>query len=266
MSQIPWWKRTISRAVAAYPLARGATRLRRLTSPWLVAPIQRGVWARVSGVVDAEWGFLSRNDREPATLGYIRDFLKPGMVFVDVGANVGFFTLAAASIVGPTGRVIAYEPTPTVGKRLEENVKLNRFANVTIRPVAVADKPGSLHFYESADDPEANSVFGSGAHSEVPAVSLDSEQLGKVDLLKIDAEGAEPLVLSGAKKLLAARPTLIIEVNPIALRQAGSSAEDLMAQISSCGYQVRTIEEFSYMGEVVINALSTPIDGHQLEA
>jgi FkbM family methyltransferase len=255
------WNRALSRLVAAYPFQRGQTRLRRSASPWLVGHLTFGPWVRVSGVVDAEWEFLSSRVKEDATTEFVKSFLRPGMTFVDVGANVGYFTLLAASL---GARVVAYEPTLTVMERLRENVALNGFDQVTVVNAAVAEKPGTLTFYASPDDPEANNLFGQGDHAvDVAAVSLDEDLaergIQKVDLLKIDAEGAEPLVLAGAAALLKSGATIVIEVNPVALRSANATPADVLDKLQSSGYHCSELERFEYKGETVVNILATPL-------
>jgi FkbM family methyltransferase len=227
----------------------------------LVGRLPFGAWVRVSGVVDAEWDFLMSRVKEDATTEFIKSFVTPGMTFVDVGANVGYFTLLAASL---GARVIAYEPTPAVFARLQQNVALNGFDNVTLVNAAVADQPGTLALYQSPDDPEANNLFGDGDHSvEVPAVTLDDEMaergVQKVDLLKIDAEGAEPLVLSGSVKLLAnsPAPSIVMEVNPVTLRSANSEPAALLDKLKTSGYSCRDLERGLYKGETVVNILAT---------
>ena len=256
------WHRILSRIVAGYPFRRGQTRLRRITRPWLVGRLPFGPWIRVSGAVDAEWEFLLGRGKEDATTKFIKSFLRPGMTFVDVGANIGYFTLLAASL---GARVIAYEPTPAVFERLRQNVALNAFDNVALVNAAVVDQPGLLALYESPDDPEANNLFGDGNHSvKVPAVSLDDDLatrgVEKVDLLKIDAEGAEPLVLAGAVKLLGEvpSPAVVIEVNPVSLRLANFAPETISNLLRSSGYRIDELERSLFKGETVINILATP--------
>jgi FkbM family methyltransferase len=212
--------------------------------------------------VDAEWEFLLGRVKEDATTDFVKSFLRPGMTLVDVGANVGYFTLLAATL---GARVVAYEPTPAVNQRLRENVALNTFDNVTVVNAAVMDKRGTVTLYESQDDPEANNMFGDGHQSvEVQAVSLDDDlaarNIHRVDLLKIDAEGAEPLVLAGAIKLLGdcAAPTIIIEVNPVSLRSANSEPAAVFSALESSGYHCRELERSMYKGETVVNILATP--------
>ena len=232
-----------------------------MSSRWLVGRLAFGSWVRVSGVVDAEWEYLQGYVKESTTTELLSAFIKQGMTFVDVGANVGYFTLLAASL---GARVVAYEPTPAVYKRLRENVELNGLQNVSLLNAAVAEKAGTLTFHQSPDDPEANSIFGEGECIEVEAVALDEDlsrrSIQHVDLLKIDAEGAEPLVLAGAAKLMRSErpPVMVIEVNPYCLRNAGSSVEALLELIKASGYRCSEIEIASYRGERVANVLAVP--------
>ena len=162
----PLWNRTLSRLVAAYPPARGQTRLRRATSPWLVGHLPCGAWARVSGVVDAEWHFLQGVGKEDVTAEYIKPLLRPGSVFVDVGANVGYFTLLASTL---GARVLAYEPTPSVFTRLRENVDLNGFLQAQLVNAAVMDKPGTLSLIspETTPKPTASSATMASAFTSL---------------------------------------------------------------------------------------------------
>jgi FkbM family methyltransferase len=257
----PLWNRTVSRLVAAYPPARGQTRLRRATSPWLVGQLPCGAWTRVSGVVDAEWHFLQGLGKEDVTADYIKPLLRPGSTFVDVGANVGYFTLLASTL---GARVVAYEPTPSVFARLRENVDLNGFQQAQLVNAAVMDKPGTLSLHLSGEDPEANSLFGDGPQSvRVPAVSLDEDLAARgiehVDLLKIDAEGAEAFVLDGATRLLSSPnpPAILVEVNAFTLRSAGLQPSDILSRLESHGYHHTEIESLLYKGSHCANIFAT---------
>jgi FkbM family methyltransferase len=255
------WNRAVSRLVSSYTPARGRTRLRAAASPWLVGHLPCGAWTRVSGVVDAEWNFLQGIGKEDITANYIKPLLHPGSTFVDVGANVGYFTLLAASL---GARVVAYEPTPSVFARLRENVDLNGFEHAELVNAAVMDKPGTLSLHLSGDDPEANSLFGHDAHSlHVLAVSLDQDLAARgidhVDLLKIDAEGAEPFVLDGATRLLSSLhpPAILIEVNAYTLNCAGFQPSDILSRLESHGYQHTEIQTETYKGSSSSNILAT---------
>jgi FkbM family methyltransferase len=184
------------------------------------------------------------------------------MTFVDVGSNVGYFTLLAASL---GARVIAYEPTPAVYKRLRENVALNSLRNVTLVNAAVGNKSGTLTLYQSPDDPEANNTFGEGdCCLEVAAVTLDEDLaahgIETVQVLKIDAEGAEPLVLTGAAKLMNSKmpPLILIEVNSHCLHAAGSSPEAVLELLQRSGYRCVEMEPELYKGQPVANVVAIP--------
>jgi FkbM family methyltransferase len=257
----PLWNRAVSRLVAAYTPARGQTRLRNATSPWLVGQIPCGAWIRVSGLVDAEWRFLHGGSKEDVTEEYIKSLLHPGATFIDVGANVGYFTLLASTL---GARVVAYEPTPSVFARLKENVALNGFDNADLVNAAVMDKTGTLTLHLSGDDFEANSLFGNDPQSvRVAAVSLDRDladrKIGHVDVLKIDAEGAEPFVLDGATRLLASPnpPVIIIEVNAFTLNCAGFKPSEVLSRLESHGYRLTEIEKLTYKGSYCGNMLAT---------
>ena len=200
--------------------------------------------------------------KEDATTEYVKSLIRPGMTFVDVGANIGYFTLLAASL---GARVVAYEPTLAVFERLRENVALNSFDNITVVNAAVAEKRGTLTLYASTDDPEANNLFGDDDHPvEVATICLDDDLaergVEKVDLLKVDVEGAEPLVLAGAIRLLrsAAAPAIVMELNPVALRFANSEPADLLNSLQSNGYRCTELERAMYKGEIVVNILAVP--------
>jgi FkbM family methyltransferase len=258
---VPLWQRLLSRAVAAYPFARGRTRLRRMTDSWLVAGVGSGVWLRTSGVVHGEWDFLDGKTKEEATLQCLRDHLRAGMTFVDVGANIGYFALQAAALVGPAGKVIAFEPTPTVADRLRENVRLNRLSNVTVVQAAVSEKAGRATFFQSAEDPEANSLYdceSCGAPLEVVVLNLDEElarqNVSAVDLMKIDAEGSELTVLKGARRVMTTlRPAVVLEVNPLTLEAGGVRPDQIFDQLAEYGYQWNEIERADWHGCTVRN-------------
>jgi FkbM family methyltransferase len=180
---------------------------------------------------------------EPASRA-MRSLLRPGDVMIDAGANIGLFTVEAAARVGPEGRVIACEPSPTTMELLRTNVTRNRFEWVELREVALADEPGRLvmHVFEPG------SGFSSFAPAEtlgsrpveVPVTTLDEvagEVLDGVRLVKLDVEGAELRALRGARTLLErARPDFIVELEPEHLERQGSSLADVQAFFDDAGY------------------------------
>jgi FkbM family methyltransferase len=139
--------------------------------------------------------------------------LKPGAVVYDVGANVGFYTLLAAVIAGPGGRVYSFEPLPRNLAILRRHVQLNHLENVEIFDGAVSDSAGTAHF-STQNIPEMGFISSTG-DLEVRTFALDellaAGRLRPPDVIKIDVEGAERDVFEGARKLLAEhRPTIML--------------------------------------------------------
>ncbi|MGH8164649.1 MAG: FkbM family methyltransferase, partial [Rhodanobacteraceae bacterium] len=159
----------------------------------------------------------------------LMELLRPGQVFFDVGANVGVYTLLGAKTVGPTGAVVAFEPLPRNLAFLFRHLRLNRARNVTIAPLACADRVATELFYEGANPALGRlaTVEQAGRRSGatlVATVTLDAaaEHLRlQPDVLKIDVEGAELRVLEGAKTLLEqARPAILLSIHSDQLRQS----------------------------------------------
>jgi FkbM family methyltransferase len=141
----------------------------------------------------------------------IRRFVKTGMKVFDVGANAGFYTLAFARLVGDSGEVWAFEPFAAKADYLLKHRSLNGLGNVHVVQAAVADKPGLAGLRVTGDG--SMGVLDEGAAYHVPTVSLDgliaSGALPEPDLIKMDVEGAESLVLDGARTLLGRNKTIL---------------------------------------------------------
>jgi FkbM family methyltransferase len=189
---------------------------------------------------------------EPQVEDALLSLLGPGDVFYDVGANIGWYSLLAARAVGPTGRVVAFEPTAANTALLEANITGNRLANATTIAAAVTDENGwatflyggSLEGRLSKDDCEAQAQRRAlrkrpKRSSIVPVLALDSwiaaTGMAPPSVLKIDVEGAEAGVLRGmAETLRSARPALVIE-----LHNTGNEVADLLDE---AGYEHAPIE------------------------
>jgi FkbM family methyltransferase len=153
---------------------------------------------------------------------FLARLITPGMTVVDVGANFGYYTLLFGDIVGNNGRVIAIEPNPNAVSLLKETVQLNGFASRTqIVECALGQHTGTTLLYAPDGEPKNATVVGQtglpdGPTIEVPAVTLDelAQRLGRIDVVKIDAEGSEPAIVAGMKELIARdRPAIIMEFN-----------------------------------------------------
>src|SRR5687767_14315604 len=116
----------------SFPFQRGKERLWRMAAPSFLVSRQAGGWLRTSGLTEAEKTLFLRRDKEPLSVELLSRLLAPGMVAIDVGANIGYFTTLMASRTGPTGTVHAFEPTPALAERVLLNCSLNGFSNVRV--------------------------------------------------------------------------------------------------------------------------------------
>jgi FkbM family methyltransferase len=180
-----------------------------------------------------------------------RDLILPlvpsGGTCLDVGANVGYYTLHFAKRVGPRGRVFAFEPDPRNAARLRRNIALNGFDSfASVMEAAVSDRDGRATLHRSED---AHSGWGSlTAHVretsavEVPVTTLDSflraERLDRVHLLKVDVEGSEIELLRGARRSLESRliAHLFIEFNGVRLAERGLGLREFLEPLEAAGY------------------------------
>lgn len=178
--------------------------------------------ALIAGYNRAGWGgrgiYVFRDALEPE-LASLSRFLEPGYVFIDIGANVGSFTVKAAKEVGESGTVIAIEPFIESARQLSRNIKMNRYRNCRVRNFCAAQTTGQRTFYLNRDKPHAFSLIQeSDADSiSVFGVSLNDlctwEGITRLDYLKIDAEGAEEMILEGGAQAIARfRPIIQVEV------------------------------------------------------
>jgi len=200
-------------------------------------------------------GFLSAGRfYEPDVAEIFARVLREGDTVIDVGANSGFFTLLAAALVGPKGRVVSFEPDPTNIPRLRHNLEINRFEHVTLIERPAAHHHEQVSFFVNSDDHGGSALwdparFPGNVRSQatprvlnVQATTLDTEVerlgLSRVKLLKIDTEGAEYQVLVGARKLIAERqvPFVIGELHEFGLEQLGSNQRALRDEMAAAGY------------------------------
>ena len=175
------------------------------------------------------------------TARLIHRLLKPGSWFVDVGANLGYFTLLAAKWTAPAGRIDAFEPDPINRQRLEEHLKENGLLDrVRVHPIAASSQSGEVeltHPQSAGTNHGMASIYkslaGDGTTFKVPTARLDELIEGTPDLIKIDVEGAELSVIEGMEKFLGSAnpPKLIIEHNPTSCAAAGYRPGDFFAKL-----------------------------------
>jgi FkbM family methyltransferase len=194
-------------------------------------PPDEKVWARVErGPAEGLWLELNprtgqhylHGDAEPAIQNILSKTLKPGMVFYDLGANIGFFSLLAARLVGAAGQVFSFEPDPEVAGRLRGNISRNGFLNAKVVEAGVWSASGNVNFVaadlSSPDRGVGRFVAGEAAAAGTPTrcVALDDFIRGapRPNVIKCDVEGAEIEVFRGAEKLIKAhRPLILCEIH-----------------------------------------------------
>jgi len=189
---------------------------------------------------------------EPCESGLVLNLLQPGQVFVDAGANIGYFTLLAASRVGPGGRVFAFEPDPDNFRLLEANVELNGVtACVTAVQAALGERSGAGRLYLSRHNLgdhrvcAADDARDSLPIAQIPGGEYLAGRAERVDLVKVDTQGAEYHVIAGLMPwlaTLAAPPRFIVELTPHALRQAGASGRALVELLGTLGQPMWIID------------------------
>jgi FkbM family methyltransferase len=182
------------------------------------------------------------------TMRLLRRLLRAGDVFADAGANLGYFTTHAAKLVGPKGRVHAFEPDPDNRARLTGHVALNALGNVTVHATALGAEAGSITLYKAATEGSNHGMSsvhaelaGSSAGTEVPLSRMDALVTETPKVVKIDVEGSELAVLAGMTGFLTSAnpPALIIEHNPESARATGHSAADLPNAILAANARYR---------------------------
>lgn len=197
-------------------------------------PLKGKKWIVASGIK-----FLS-GEYEPANTSIFLESLNKGDVLYDVGAHVGYYSLLASNLVGPTGQTIAFEPRPLNAHYLRRHVRSNQCRNVQLVQACVGETSGSCRF-------EVRTGSGTGHISRngnmiVPIVSLDElyreKKLPTPNFIKIDVEGAEIFVLKGSKEIIAeVRPTILVATH----------GDELLGEctnfLTAMNYHIKLIDE-----------------------
>lgn len=196
-------------------------------------------------------GFFFLGETNPLETILVRNILKKGDTFVDVGAHMGWYSLNAASIVGNNGKVIAFEPNPSCVVGFNKNtIGLNKYKNIILEKIALSDKAKIAEFWIGDD------MGGSLVKENTERLTIDRSRIEsikiktktfdsyikkyndlKIKLIKIDVEGAEVQVLKGAEKYLKKyKPDILIEVIDESLRANGSSKKELFDYLKKLSY------------------------------
>ena len=188
---------------------------------------------------------------EPLETETIRARVKPGHVVVDIGANIGYYTLIMAQKAGAAGRVFAFEPDPANCAILRQNVEENGYKNVTVVQAAVADRTGKARLYLSASDQVDHRLYGSGKSRE--SVEVDCYRLDDyfgdtnthVDFIKMDIQGAEGAAAAGMRGLLARSENAVVitEFWPFGLKSFGTDPGEYLAALQKLGFTLSELNE-----------------------
>jgi FkbM family methyltransferase len=230
-------------------------RVRRLWEPAVL-------WARSRGAVD---GYVCREIlgsrmyldvqdpgicrdllihgiREDWAIAVMRETLRPGQTVVDVGANIGYYVLFEASLVGPSGRVYGIEPVPDNFSLLERNVALNVYGTIELHRFAVSETPGRsvMHLSHLRNWHAMTPVQGTGRTIDVEVQPLDAFLDGKPfpALVRMDVEGHEYQILRGMQRTIAEAPdlTLFIEIHPHII--GAEKMRSMLSMLVTHGYDV----------------------------
>lgn len=203
----------------------------------------------------------------------VRDLLRPGLTFFDVGSNVGFFALLAAREVGPAGSVHAFEPVPEIAAAISANAARNDL-DVTVHAVAVADRHGGTAELMLAGHPGGATISAADAPGDltgrvqVPLVTLDRLVTDGTcpvpDVVKIDVEGVEMQVLDGMADLLAgARPALVCELDSADPAVLATKVDAWRTRMAAVGYEVTDLQDsYGGSGWHVYHAVARPVSDH----
>ncbi len=215
---------------------------------------------------------LATGSHEPATRRLFAEIVRPGMTVVDIGAHIGYYTTQFSRLVGPSGRVIAFEPQPRNYEILQRNVSGR--ANVTLVQRAASDRQETVALFDDMPDtggaslrrdadrteqmrglaspediaPRLNTAAAGGV-DEVTTVRVDDTlaelDLRNVDVVKMDIEGAEMAALSGMEGVLrdSARLQIVLELNPPALRTFDVEPEDLCAWLGERSFALHRVAD-----------------------
>lgn len=197
---------------------------------------------------------FSKNEYEKATTNAVMKLVKPGMNVINIGANIGYFTLLMARQVGPTGKVFAFEPSHNTVKFLQKNVDVNGYTNVEIHAKAVSNKNGKADFwigksstYSFLSEMKTQS-YSQLTKVEVEITTIDDffrEKNAKIDFIMMDAEGSEKYILEGSQKALQNNPDIeiITEYNPFTLKLAETDGKSFLDMIEKLGFSIFLIDE-----------------------
>ncbi|MCR4406819.1 MAG: FkbM family methyltransferase [Anaerolineae bacterium] len=217
---------------------------------------------------------IIRGNYEQNEVNFVRRVVKPGQNVLDIGANIGFFTIIMASLVGPSGKVYAFEPLDQNADLLELSIAENDFEDrIVLERAALGQSSGSARLIflevERALNSGGGYLFREGVNipdghelREVKMIALDDYPLRRpISFIKIDVEGTEPLVFRGATKMLQRdRPLILSELNPVQLEKvSGCKAAQLITEMQALGYHCHVLDDNGKVAAKITDVSDTHI-------
>ena len=209
---------------------------------------------------------LRDGEYEPEMAGTLSRFLKPGVTFLDVGANEGYFSVFASKIAGPSGRLVAVEPQRRLGPVLERNFELNGVRNVAVEHCAISNRQGKETMHLSPDMNTGSTSFVRSTRYALPTESVETITLSdlfdrhgieRADLMKMDIEGFEYEAILGSPELFENHriKAIALELHPWILEKRHLNSADITAFLERCGYTVdRAAPTLAYVAPSAVAA------------
>lgn len=199
----------------------------------------------------------------------LRRIVRPGMTVLDVGGNLGLYTLLLSRLVGPTGRIVTFEPDPDLFALLKHNCELNVCTNVEMHNVALGRQRDRLKLRRMILNSGDNTLAAGGRglfrrEVDIDVVALDEFLPGlRPDLVKVDVQGWELEVLRGMERTLSACPqaSLYLEYWPEGMRRAGYTADELARFLRERGYRLQLAETGRTLDEAALADLTARLTG-----
>lgn len=195
----------------------------------------------------------------------IAQFTKPGMTVLDIGANIGCHTLPIASLVGNTGKVIAFEPMDWARNKLNKNISLNNFSNISVEKIALSDKHETQTLRFRSNWPLDNHYQQeANVKQNITLETLDNyvkKMDIKVDLIKIDVDGYEYKIFKGAHHLLKTHKPIICTEIGHTTQRVGDSVEEMIKFLSSLGYNFYSIKDLKQIHDPMDVIRTLPDNG-----
>ncbi|MFH0936553.1 MAG: FkbM family methyltransferase [Candidatus Woesearchaeota archaeon] len=179
-----------------------------------------------------------------------KDMIQENMTVIDIGAHIGYYTLIAAKLIGKKGKVYSFEPNPDNFALLKKNIEENGYKNVTLINKAISNKKGFLKLFINPESSGGASIYekeNAKYYTNIIATTLDEslKNIKKIDIIKMDIEGAEILALEGMSNIIKRNKNikLIIEFNPEGIKKLGYEPINLINKLKNFGFTIKVIDE-----------------------